>query len=406
MSSPGDARNACEGGATTGRDRLCWHAMVDITQARSLFPALERQAYLNTAAVALGSTTLDDAYRGFMGRWLDEGLDFVRAEKAAERSRELFAALVGVAARDVALVPSVSAAAGLVAAQFVAARPGENLVIGAQEYSSNHFPWRQLERRGYEVRQVPFRDGGMEEDAVRGHVDGGTRLVAASAIQTASGHRSDLRALSAIARGVGAWLFVDASQAAGAVDLSADVAHVDFLSTSDHKFLLNAARGMGYLYVRPDVQEGLLPLGAGWRAGAVPFESFFGPRMELSPTASRFDQSISWLAAIGDEACLGLIHAIGPAAIEARVMSLAARLRAELAALGIPDLAMDAARRSHLVAVPLAGRDPARVLAALKAGGVACSARDGNLRFAPHFYNDETDIAKAVAGLAAAMARG
>jgi len=264
-----------------------------------------------------------------MGRWLGEGLDFVRAEQAAERSRELFAALVGAAARDVALVPSVSAAAGLVAAQFVAAWPGENLVIGAQEYSSNHFPWRQLERRGYEVRQVPFRDGGMEADDVRAHVDGGTRMVAASAIQTASGHRSDLRALAGIARGAGAWLFVDASQAAGAVDLSADIAHVDFLSTSDHKFLLNAARGMGYLYIRREVQDRLLPLSAGWRAGAAPFESFFGPRMELSPTASRFDQSISWLAAIGDEACLGLIHAIGPSAIAARVAALATRLRAE-----------------------------------------------------------------------------
>lgn len=67
---------------------------------------------------------------------------------------------------------------------------------------------------------------------------------------------------------------------------------------------------------------------------------------------------------------------------------------------------MDAARRSHLVAVPLAGRDPAAVLAALRAKGVACSARDGNLRLAPHFYNDEADVATAVAAIAAAMARG
>jgi len=51
------------------------------------------------------------------------------------------------------------------------------------------------------MRQVPFRDGGTQADAVRGHADGGTRLVATSAIQTASGHRSDLRALSAMARG-------------------------------------------------------------------------------------------------------------------------------------------------------------------------------------------------------------
>ena len=161
---------------------------------------------------------------------------------------------------------------------------------------------------------------------------------------------------------------------------------------------------MGYLYIRPEIQDLLLPLSAGWRAGAVPFASFFGPRMDLSPTASRFDQSISWLAAIGDELCLDLIHAIGQRAIETRVMALAAMLRTELAARGAPALSMPPARESHIVAIPLAGRDPARVLAALKEDGVICSARDGNLRIAPHFYNDETDIRKALTALDAALA--
>jgi selenocysteine lyase/cysteine desulfurase len=190
---------------------------MDLRAARSLFPALEQQVYLNTAAVSLGSTMLHEAYAAFMSQWLESGLDFVRAERAADRSRELFANLIGAAARDVALVASVSAAAGLVAGQFTQAGPGENLVIGAQEYSSNHFPWRQLAQRGYAVRQVPFHHGGMEAEIVRHYVDGGTRLIAVSAIQTASSHRSDLAALSSIARSVGAWLFVDASQAAGAV---------------------------------------------------------------------------------------------------------------------------------------------------------------------------------------------
>lgn len=379
--------------------------VLDLDHARALFPALERQAYLNSAAVGLGSTLLHEAYRTYGQAWVDEGLDFVRAEQAAERARGLFAGLIGAQARDIALIPSVSAAAGLVAAQFAPAQPGENVVIGAQEYSSNHFPWRQLAARGYEVRQVPFRHGGMEAQEVRAHVDGGTRLVAASAIQTASGHRSDLAALSALARGVGAWLFVDASQAAGAVDLAPDLAHVDFLSSSDHKFLLNAGRGMGYLYIRPALQARLVPFGAGWRAGAVPFESFFGPRMELSPTASRFDQSISWLAAIGDEACLGLIERLGPQAIHTRVAALAAHLRQALEDAGWAPLAMPPERRSHIVAMPLAGREPAAVLGALKARGVVCSARDGNLRISPHFYNDASDVDRLLAGLHAALAQ-
>ena len=65
---------------------------------------------------------------------------------------------------------------------------------------------------------------------------------------------------------------------------------------------MNAGRGMGYCYLSPEAQQRFTPINAGWRAGRTPMESFFGPDMDLSPTASRFDSSISWMAAIGNEA--------------------------------------------------------------------------------------------------------
>ena len=71
-------------------------------------------------------------------------------------------------------------------------------------------------RKGYDVRQVPFRNGGLEPDDIAPRVDGGTVLVAFSAVQTATGHRSDMPALSAIARAVGAIVFVDGAQLVGA----------------------------------------------------------------------------------------------------------------------------------------------------------------------------------------------
>lgn len=375
-------------------------------RAREEFPFLETRAYLNTAAVALGSRRLASAYQTFVDAWTDGGFDFIRAEHAADASREAFARILGVSATHVALIASVSAAAGLVAAQFVGAAAGESLVIGEQEYSSNHFPWRQLAARGYDIRQVAFRGGGLDPDALRAAVDGGTRLIALSAVQTATGHRSDLAAVSAIARSVGAWLFVDGSQAVGAVDLARELPCIDFLATSDHKFLLNAARGMGYFYIRPELQKQILPLGAGWKAGRAPLESFFGPRMELSPTASRFDASISWLAAIGDEVCLGHLEEIGPAAIYAWNRELAGILRQALEDAGIPPLAMPPANRSHIVAVPLGEKDLATILAILRSRGVVCAARDGNLRLSVHFYNNLTDVERAVAALADAMRSG
>lgn len=374
-----------------------------LREARAEFAFLEDRVYLNTAAVALGSHRLAAAYRSCIDEWTAEGFDFVRAERAAEASRGAFARIIGASPDDVALIPAVSAAAGLIAAQFTGAAPGENLVIGAQEYSSNHFPWRQLAARGYDIRQVPFRGGGIKPEDVATRVDGGTRLVALSAVQTATGHRSDLPAISAIARSVGAWVFVDGSQSVGALDMAIDLPEIDFLAASDHKFLLNAARGMGYLYVRRALRERVLPLGAGWKAGAVPFDSFFGPRMHLSATASRFDSSISWLAAIGDEVCLCFLEQLGLADIYAWNRELAATLRHALADAGLPVLEMPAGNRSHVVALPLGARDPAAVLAALRSSGIICSARDGNLRVSLHFYNNLPDLERLVAALAGCM---
>ena len=273
-------------------------------------------------------------------------------------------------------------------------------MIGEREYSSNHFPWRMLERRGYEVRQVRFRNGGVEPEDIASVVDPGTLLVAFSGVQTATGHRSDITAISGIARAVGAIVFVDGSQLVGALPVAADLAAIDVLATADHKFLMHAGRGLGYCYLSPGIRDRLVPVNAGWKAGRVPVESFFGPEMDLSPTASRFDNSISWTAAIGNEAALSLFDQFGADAIYARNRELAALLRQSLAGSGRTPVDLPEANRSTIVSVPLGADDPARVLAALREQGVACAARDGNLRMSVHFYNHEDDIERLVAALA------
>jgi selenocysteine lyase/cysteine desulfurase len=166
---------------------------MEVREASSLFPATEKLTYLNTAAVGLASSALLDAYRGFIGEWSDGPLDYVRGEEAGERARGSVAALIGADPTDVALIASVSAAAGLVTSQFGSASRGQNVVIGEREYSSNHFPWRLLEHKGYDVRQAAFRNGGIEPDELARHVDRDTVLVAFSAVQTATDSFSSTR---------------------------------------------------------------------------------------------------------------------------------------------------------------------------------------------------------------------
>jgi len=339
---------------------------LSIMQARTLYPASETIAYFNTAAIGLASTAVAVACHEYLDDWTTNGLDYYRGEEAAANARQSVAALLGVDAGDVALIASVSAAAGLIAAQFGPARDGQNVVIGEREYASNHFPWRQLAHKGYEVRQVPFRNGGLEPDDVGRHIDAGTQLVAFSAVQSATGHRSDIASIGALAREVGALVFVDGTQIVGASSVTEDLAFVDVLATGDHKYLLSAGRGMGYCYLSARAQDEFVPVSAGWKAGAVPFDSFYGPAMNLSTTASRFDQSISWLAAVGNEASLSVFTTFGADVIYARNRELSDLLRAAVVDVGWRPIDLPEANRSTIVSVPLGGTEPVALLADLK----------------------------------------
>ena len=75
-------------------------------------------AYFNTAAVGLASRALVAAYRSFIDDWAETGLDYVRRRGGGRERKELGCALIGADRADVALIASVSAAAGMVAAQF------------------------------------------------------------------------------------------------------------------------------------------------------------------------------------------------------------------------------------------------------------------------------------------------
>lgn len=167
-----------------------------------------------------------EAYERAAHLWSTGRFDWMEAERAGEDSRAMFAQIVGASPAEVAIVPAVSSAAGIIAASMPPAGPGENIVVAESEFSSNYFPWLLLRERGYEVRPVSSVDGAFSADA---HVaDGGTRLIAASAVQAATGYRVDLAALSRVAARSGAWLFVDACQAAGAVPIDVVRDGVDF----------------------------------------------------------------------------------------------------------------------------------------------------------------------------------
>lgn len=365
---------------------------MDLDHMPAGFEAAAGKAYLNTAAVGLGYGPSVAALAEASHAWAAGELDWVAAERAGEVCRARVATLLGAATDDVALIPTASAAAGQMASHLARGVEPGSIVVGAEEYTSALFPWYLLEDQGFDVRLVPHRDGRLLVEDVDALCDDSTRLIAFSIVQSASGWRADVAALRAIADRCGALLYADASQAAGSLVLDVAAHRIDMASTVSQKFLLGT-RGIGYAYIAPALQAAMAPVGPGWKAAAEPIASFYGPGMQLSPTASRFDHALSWLPALADEQSLGLLVGLGIDAVDARRASLVEHLSASLREAGVPCWDHPVEHRSAIVSVAPTSPDAAERLAK---AGVVVSSRAGRIRLAMHVTTTRADLDRAV----------
>ena len=363
---------------------------------RALFPGASAGPYFSTASMALGSVPAMASLRDSLAKWEEGSFSFEMAESASEENRALFADLIGARPEHVALVSAASSAAGTVAAQLGPAKPGANVVVPSIEFTSNFFPWLLLADRGYEVRVVEPVDDRLTIDAFRESIDTNTVLVAVSHIQSLTGYMTDIAGLAELTRSAGAWLVVDGSQALGAVEMDVERMGVDILFTCSHKFLLGI-RGLGYLYVRPDLLEVFRPTTPGWRAAVDPLDSYYGPDMRLSSTASRLDMSLAWFNSLADVEGLRILSRVGIATVEAHNTGLIEYLRDRLAEQG-RTLTFGPLERSQIVTLDVA--DPGTTLRALEADGIRVSLRGGRLRASVHLYNNIEDIERLVAAIA------
>jgi selenocysteine lyase/cysteine desulfurase len=358
-------------------------------EMQRLFPGLLGTIYMNTASLAPGCRPAVEALTSAAADWARGRLDWLDAERAGEEARTLFARLINAPAECVALVPAASAVAGLVAAHLPQRFPqGGNILVGAEEFTSNLFPWRLLEARGFEIRALPPEGGRVAEQAFEAVADHATRLIAVSAVQSATGYRADLARLREVADRSGALLYVDAAQAAGALALDIGAPRIDALAAPSHKFLLGT-RGMGYGYFDPALRDALDPVWAGWKAASEPLASFYGPGMTLSATASRFDMSLAWINALAERQSMRVLHDLGPECVQAHNLGIAAHLRRCLQSAGVPFLDHGPERGSTIFACAPRGDFVAE---RLKEAGVVTSARAGHVRLSLHLYNTAAQV--------------
>jgi selenocysteine lyase/cysteine desulfurase len=305
--------------------------------------------------------------------------------------RAHLAAWIGAEPGEIAFVANTTHGIGLIAEGFPW-RPGDNVVVPADEYPSNVYPWMNLADHGVETRLVPSRDDRILVDDIRAAMDDRTRVLAVSHVEFATGFRNDLDALGSLCRDRGVAFFVDAIQGLGPHVLDVRKTPVDFASADSHKWLLGP-EGAGFLYVRREWIERLRPIGVGWNSVVGSFAAG-GLDFTLKPDARRWEGG-SWNmpGLVGFAASMGLLREIGPEALSARLLERADAVREVVAEIGWRVLgASRPEERSAIVTAAADGVDPDAAVATLKARGVIASSRRGRLRLSPHVYTDDGDL--------------
>lgn len=368
---------------------------------RRAVPAARSGVYFNHAACAPLPEPVVAAVEGFLHEARQQGsVDFAGWLALRERARERAAALLGARPAEVAFTTSTSQ--GLITvAEGLALAPGDRIVVVEGDFPANLIPWYRQRRRGAEIVVVPRRDGRAPVADLMAAVDGRTRVVAVPWVLYDNGYRLDLQELGAAlaahnARAAtAALLCVDAIQALGAFPLDVRACRIDALAADSHKWMMGL-EGIGLLYCRAEVLPALDPPLVSWWSLEQPFGPWT-PDAPLHADARRFEYaSLPTLALFGLHAAMGLLLETGPDRIAERVLALTAGLADGLAARGWrvhSPRASDGERSGILTASHPALPAP-DVVARLGEAGISVSARGAGVRFSPHGWNTEEEVAR------------
>ena len=292
---------------------------------RSQFPVLERLAYLNAGTNGPVPARAVEAVEASVRRQAEEGRAgtafFEESVARADGMRGRVAALLGADTAELTLTGSTTDGVNAVL-NALDLRPGDEILTSDEEHPGVLAPLaRARDAYGARVRLAPFAE-------LADAVGPGTRLVACSHVSWLTGRVVDAPALAA----GGAELLLDGAQGLGALPVDVRALGCDYYAASGQKWLCGP-NGVGYLYVRAGLLEGLRAPWPGYHSLLEPGDALESPS---KPDARKLGNGfpahhqLEWA-----HAALDVLEEAGMAALQERAAGLADSLATRLAEFGV-----------------------------------------------------------------------
>jgi cysteine desulfurase / selenocysteine lyase len=368
---------------------------------RSQFAALEKYTYLNSAAVSPIPRAAIDAAVSQLNDVANHGSEhYTEWVATKDRARSLLAGMLSVRPEQVAFMRNTSDGFASVA-NGIDWKQDDNIVSFEGEFPANFYPWRMVrDRFGVELRLCPERDGRIDIGEFISLIDSNTKLVTISAVQYASGFQADLDRIGRAARAVDALFAVDIIQALGAKGFDLPAQFVDIASGASHKWLC-APEGCGMLFLSDRAREMLEPSFVGWISVETPWD--FADREQAFKSNALAMESGTGASGLfyGLEQSLKLLTETGLERIEKYLADLSDQLCDSLAGKNYNILSSRSpGESSPIVCVQHPdGIHSSEIAKKLQSENIIVSPRGDRLRIAPHFYNNNEDIARLIEAL-------
>ena len=192
--------------------------MTTFDKSAAAFPGRDRQVFLVACSASLlPAVALERMVAAAHDQAQFGALVFSSYDETLDRFHRTAARLLGTAASDISFQRNTTEGLSLIAGGYPF-RPGDEVVGYVHEYPANHYPWRNLTRRGVSLVELPNvtypgdpgadgRPYALSLDALEQRITSRTRMVALSSVQFTSGFAVSVESLAEICRHPGSKSF-------------------------------------------------------------------------------------------------------------------------------------------------------------------------------------------------------
>ncbi|WLD94762.1 aminotransferase class V-fold PLP-dependent enzyme [Alkalihalobacillus sp. AL-G] len=356
---------------------------------RNHFPILKNRIQLSSCSQSALHFQVKQAIHDYVKSWEENGMNWESWVDACEQARDKFATLINADPDEIAIVSSVSHAVSAIASSLSEGHSErDEIIINEADFPCVGHVW--LSHTNFHVKFMSGEQPIEPETYYKKFVSEQTLLTSVSHISYYNGSRLELDKISKVVHSKGSYLFVDAYQSAGQVEVDVKRDNIDFLATGTQKYLLGVP-GIAFLYVKKEIAEQLTPKVTGWFGQENPF-AFDIKQVKYAQGARRFDSGTpAMMNGFAANSALEVILDVGIDRIEAHLKELSEHTYQQAIRYGMtvksPASPTD---RGSMIAV-LTPNAP-EVEKQLKEQNIIVSARNDVIRIAPHFYNTKEDI--------------